>query len=300
MQLENLRGVRAFVEVARSGSFVKAAERLNCSTTTASRLVRELEQQLGHALLLRTTRNVTLNSFGHRRLADCERILASVDALDRGADSEKRALTGELRIASTSTFARTRLMPLVPEFLERHPHLNMHWHLSDERLDLSAQGLDMAVRVAHLGDSGMVARRLGRVDIWLVAAPSLLAREGMPRVPHDVSKMTCTVCTVPHFRNRWPLDPDAHVNGPVWTDCGDASREAAIAGLGVAFLPDFLVAEAVADKRLIRLFPERRFSSVEVAVLYPGRHQISAAAAAFGDYLIAQLAERIPSQPTPV
>ncbi len=293
MQLDNLRGVRAFVEVARSGSFVKAAERLNCSTTTASRLVRELEQQLGHALLLRTTRNVSLNSFGQRRLPECEKILESVDMLDRGAGDEQRALTGDLRIASTSTFARTRLIPLVPDFLKRHPALNLHWHLSDQRQDLSSQGVDMAIRVAYLGDSGMIARRLGQVDIWLVASPALLAKEGMPRVPHDVAKMTCTVCTVPHFRNRWPLDPDAHVNGPVWTDCGDASREAAIAGLGVAFLPDFLVAEAVHDKRLVRLFPERRFSSVEVAVLYPGRHQISASAAAFGDYLIEHLPQVI-------
>lgn len=290
--MDNIRAIRAFIEVGEAGSFVKAAERMNCSTTKVSRLVRELESELGMPLLLRTTRSVQLNSEGLHRLQECRRIVEAIDALQRHREDSPRELSGELKITTTTTFAQKRLIPLLPEFLQQHPRLKIHWRLNDDRIDLSAQGVDMAVRVAHLKDSGMVARRLGTVDIWLVAAPDLLQREGWPTQLNDVASMTCTVCTVPHFRNRWPLDPDALVDGPVWTDCGDASREAAIAGLGVGFLPDFMVEDAVADGRLIRLFPELKLASVELAILYPGREQITAAAAAFGKFLTGKLGKR--------
>ena len=277
------------MEVSDAGSFAKAAQRMNCSTTTVSRLVRELETELGTPLLLRTTRNVRLNSTGTQKLPECRRIIDAVDALRHHSASEPCMLVGELKVTTTTTFAQRRLIPLLPEFLEQHPRLKIHWHLNDERIDLTAQGVDMAVRIAHLKDSGMVARRLGSVDIWLVASPDLLRREGRPRQLNDIASMSCTVCTVPHFRNRWPLDPDALVDGPVWTDCGDASREVAIAGLGVAFLPDFMVEDAVRDGRLIRLFAKQRLASVELAILYPGRKQITAAAAAFGEFLARKL-----------
>lgn len=283
--------MRAFVEVGRAGSFTAGARRLNCSSTTISRLVRELETELGLPLLLRTTRSVTLSSEGERYLRECEDILKAIDGLRRHQPDQARELVGTLKVTSTTTFAQKRLIPLLPEFLAEHPRLQLHWHLNDERIDLSAQGADMAVRVAHLQDSRMVARRLGRVHIWLVAAPQLLQRLGQPSQPRDVANMDCVVCTVPHFKNRWPLQPDALVNGPVWTDCGDAAREAAIAGLGVAFLPDFMVADAIADGRLVQLFAEQSLASVELAILYPGRQQISAAAAAFGDFLAERLGD---------
>lgn len=287
--MDNIRALRAFVEVVRCGSFVKAAEHLRCSTSSISRLIRDLEVDLGQPLLLRTTRSLTLSSFGERRYQDCQKIIEAVDSLNSAADEESRSLSGDLRISTTTSFAQKRLIPLLPEFLEQHPKLRLHWYLNDQRVDLSAQGMDMAIRVANLQDSGMVARRLGRVDIWLVAAPRLLAREGMPGKLADVAAMSCSVCTVPSFRNRWPLEPETHVNGPVWADCGEVSREAAIAGLGVGFLPDFMVEDAVADGRLIRLFPEQELASVELSVLYPGRHQINAAASALGDYFAARL-----------
>lgn len=292
--MDNIRALRAFVEVSDAGSFVKAAQRMNCSTTTVSRLVRELETELGTPLLLRTTRNVRLNSTGTKRLSECRRIIDAIDALNQSGDTEPRALGGELKVTTTTTFAQRRLIPLLPEFLEQHPRLKIHWHLNDERIDLAAQGVDMAVRVAHLKDSGMVARRLGSVEIWLVASPDLLRREGHPRQLNDIASMSCAVCTVPHFRNRWPLHPDALVDGPVWTDCGDASREVAIAGLGVAFLPDFMVEDAVRDGRLIRLFAKQSLAAVELAILYPGRKQITAAAAAFGEFLARKLRQNAP------
>lgn len=288
--MDNIRSIRAFVEVVRAGSFVKAAERMHCSTTTVSRLVRELEAELGQPLLLRTTRSIALSAAGQRRYPECQRIVASVDALQQQSAEEHRELSGELRITSTTTFVQKRIVPLLPEFIAQHPRLKLLWSLHDARLDLAAQGMDMAIRVAHLDDSGMVARRLGQIHIWLVASPAQLDREGMPAHPNDVARMQCSVCTVPHFKNRWPLQPDALVDGPVWADCGDVSREVAIAGLGVAYLPDFMVEDAVNDGRLVRLFPDVEFGSVELAVLYPGRHQITAAAAAFGDYLAQRLA----------
>ncbi len=287
--MDNIRALRAFVEVVRGGSFVQAADRLNCSTSSVSRLVRELEAQLGQALLLRTTRSVTLSSFGERKFEECQRIVAAVDSLHHVADGEKRQLKGDLKITSTAGYAKQRVIPLLPDFLEQHPDLRIHWHLNDERVDLSAQGMDMAIRIANLRDSGMVARRLDKVEIWLVAAPKFLAREGYPKNLADIAQMPCSVCTVPSFRNRWPLEPEVHVDGPVWADCGEVSREVAVAGLGVAYLPDFMVEDAIRQGSLVRLFPERELGAVELAILYPGRNQITAAASAFGEYLAGRL-----------
>ncbi len=287
--MDNIRALRAFVEVARAGSFVQAAERLNCSTSTASRLVRELEVQLGQTLLLRTTRSLTLSSFGERKFAECQRIVDAVDSLHHVAEGESRRLQGDLKITATAAYTKQRLIPLLPEFLERHPDLRIHWQLNDERVDLSKQGVDMAIRIANLRDSGMVARRLGKVQIWLVAAPAFLARYGEPQSPQEIATLPCSVCTVPSFRNRWPLDPEVCVDGPVWADCGEVSREAAIAGLGVAYLPDFMVEDAIQRGDLVRLFPRQPSATVELAILYPGRNQITAAASAFGEYLASRL-----------
>lgn len=287
--MDNIRAIRAFVEVGRAGSFVAGAKRLGCSTTTASRLVRELEEALGEPLLLRTTRSVRLSSQGLRRLPDCENIIHAMDALCQPSPEQREDLAGELRVATSTSFAQRRVMPILPEFLQQHPRLKMFWQLNDQRMGLSTQGVDMAIRIAPLDNSGMVARRLGRIGIWLVVSPQQIEREGMPKDLQDVANMSCTVCTVPRFRNRWPLNPQTLVDGPLWTDCGDVSREAAIAGLGVAFLPDFMVENEVADGRLVRLFPERDIGSVEIAVLYPGRNQVSVAAAAFGEFLVRRL-----------
>ncbi len=288
--MDNIRALRAFVEVARADSFVQAAERLNCSTSSVSRLVRELETQLGQALLLRTTRSLALSSFGERKFADCQRIVDAVDTLHHEADGEKRELRGDLRVTCTGTFVKQRLVPLLPGFLAQHPRLRVHWHVNDDQVNLSAQGMDMAIRIANLRDSGMVARRLSRVDIWLVAAPVFLQRYGVPATLADIAKLPCSVCTVPDFRNRWPLEPDVHVDGPVWADCGEVSREVVLAGLGVGYLPDFMVEDAIREGRLVRLFPERSLQSVELSILYPGRNQITAAASAFGEYLARSLA----------
>ncbi|MFS1704379.1 LysR family transcriptional regulator [Alteromonas sp. AMM-1] len=286
--MKNTKALQAFVTVVKYGSFNAGAERLNCSATSVSRLVKEFEQYIGQPLLLRTTRNVALNDAGKRLFPQCEAIIESISTLNEMAQLPLENVEGELRVACTTTFAQKRLIPLLPDFVEQYPKLTIHWLLSDDRIDLSAQGADISIRVTRLDDSSMVARHLANCEIWLVAAPSLLKKFGMPTQLSDIASMPCAICTVPRFKNYWPLQPEQHVQGPVWTDCGDASREVAVAGLGVAFLPDYMVEDAVNSGQLVRLFPDQAILTFDIALLFPGKSQISPAARAFGDFLISR------------
>jgi len=282
----SIKAMRAFVEVAKRGNFASAAAHLGISTSSISRLVQELEDWLGTALLRRTTRHLALTDAGERYFERCREIVAATDELHQDAKAQSDQPRGRLHIAAAAYPMRKQIAPLLPKFLRTYPDVRLHLHLQDRPVDLIAEGIDVAVRIGELADSSMIARKCGEVVLRLTAAPAFLAEHGTPKSLNELPSFPCLVDTVPKHGGRWPIGRRVNVDGPVTANDGEIIREMTLAGLGISYLPDFFVDDDIAEGRLIALFPEELDERFGIYTVFAARRQISAAARAFVDFMV--------------
>lgn len=279
------------LEVARLGSFSRAAERLELSTSSVSRQVGELEAWLGTPLFQRTTRRVSLTNAGEffiERLGD---ISGDLEALRAEADALIATPRGRLRITAGVYFARRRVAPIIPAFLAMYPQVQIEFELTDTRANIVAEGIDLAIRVGNLPDSTLAARRIGEMRMILSASPDFIAKHGQPETIQQIIDFPCLVDTVSKFRNRWPIGEGLRVKAVLSADNGEMVRDLTLAGLGISFLPDFFVADDLISGRLKRVLPDVELPSHGIYALYPPRRQIGSTARAFTDFLISNGAD---------
>jgi DNA-binding transcriptional LysR family regulator len=283
--MNQIKTMRAFVEVARRGSFASAAKQLGISTSSASRLVMELEDWLGTPLLRRTTRRLTLTDAGEQYLERCADIVEATDNLQRDAEALAERPRGRLNVTAASFLMRSRIAPLLPEFLEQYPDIRLDLDLRDKPIDLIGEGIDVAIRIGHLADSAMIALKLGEIRLRLTASPAFLDEYGAPETLDTLPSYPCLVDTIPAHGGRWPIGRRIKVEGRVSANDGDIIRQMTLAGLGISYLPDFHVDDDIAAGRLVSLFADETGDPVGIYALYPARRQITGAARAFVDFL---------------
>ncbi|HEV2573166.1 MAG TPA: LysR family transcriptional regulator [Beijerinckiaceae bacterium] len=262
MRLPDLEALAIFALVVRSRSFAGAAAELGASKATVSKAVSRLEQKLGTRLLNRTSRRLSLTDAGRRLAERAEHILVSGEAAESDAQAESSSPRGLVRLAAPMSFGMRAIAPLLPKFFETYPHVAVDLQLSDTMVDLIGEGFDLALRIAVLPDSSLVARRLADVHRYIVAAPSYLEKHGRPTHPLQLAEHQCFVYTnIPNprtwrFENTRGEEASVRINGPLVSNSGEAMLEAAIAGCGIAALPDFLLYEAIDQKKLEVLLPD--------------------------------------------
>jgi DNA-binding transcriptional LysR family regulator len=248
--MPELDDIRAFVEVAETGGFSRAARRLGVSKSIVSRRLARLEADLGAQLLSRTTRGVSATEAGTEYKARAERILADLDEAHEAVAQQSGDVVGRLRLSVPLSFGTTHLAPVLAELASRHPRLAIEAAYSDRFVDLIAERFDAAIRLGTLKDSSLVARRIAAIRGIVVASPAYLARAGRPEVPDDLTGHACLLYTDAangvqwRFRagRRWVA---VRPEGRFRADNGEALMHAAIAGLGIAVLPTFLAAAAI-------------------------------------------------------
>lgn len=298
--MDRFAELRAFVEVVRTGAFVKAADALDLSKTAISRQVGELEKRLGVRLLNRTTRRLSLTEEGQRFHEHARTLLAELEAAEADVMTRAREVTGLLRITAPLSFGIRHLAPLWPAFRARHPGATLDVTLSDRVIDLVDEGYDLAIRIARLPDSTLVSRRLASTRMVLCAAPSYLRKHRRPRHPDELS----THATLSY--SYWSSGDDWQFAGPqgaasvrvrpwMHTNNGDSCRAAALAGHGIILQPSFLVGEDLRRKALIELMPEFRAVELGVYAVYPTRRFLLPRVRAMVDFL----AERFGTPPWP-
>lgn len=184
--MDRLEAMRVFLAVAEASSFNAAARRLGVSPAAATRAVAALEERLGARLLHRTTRAVRLSEAGAHYLADCRRILHEVEEAEAAASGAHTEPRGTLAITAPAMFGRRHVAPVAIDFLARHPEITLRTMLVDRVVDLIDEGIDVAVRIAHLPDSSLNATRVGAVRRVVCGAPAYLAQHGMPERPVDL------------------------------------------------------------------------------------------------------------------
>lgn len=286
----------AFVRVVETGSFVAAAERLGISTSSLSRLIAELEQHLGARLLNRTTRRLSLTESGQSYYERCVVLLADLaeaEALAGQAAAEPR---GTIRLTCSFSMAEQRVAPAIAAFSEAHAQVKFELVVSDRMVDLVEEGFDLAIRVGSVGGETLVARRLGSTQAVLCAAPSYIARNGMPSSPQDLTRfntLTYAYASAPRlwvFTDRKGQAHEVRVAGTLHANSGDALRSAAIGGLGIIYEPEFLLQDALRQGQLVRLLPEYEGFRGVIWAVYPSRRHLSLKVRLFVDHIAAVFA----------
>ena len=270
MDIEELR---TFVEVADAGGVSPAARRLGISKSIVSRRLLRLEAELGIQLLARTTRGAALTEAGATFRDHAARACAEID-LARETILPAGALCGRLRVAVPLTFGPTHLAPVLADMARRHPQLHIHTVYSDRFVDLVAEGFDCAIRIGYLQDSNMIARRVGPIYGKLVASPDYIRANGAPDTPDELA----THQALMQGTEAWQLmDGDRIITvrpqGRFKADNGTALAVAALAGLGIAWIPDALTKEHLASGALVPVMAHHPPPPAGVYVIRPpGQH----------------------------
>ena len=271
--------MNAFVRVAERGSFAAAAADLGLTPSALSKLVTRIEDRLGVRLLARTTRKLALTAEGELFVARSRDILASIEAAEAEVTAASERPRGHLRISVGTAVAKQILGPALPVFLDNYPDITVELHVSDRQVDLVAEQIDVAIRSGALGDSTLVARKVGEATRVICASPRYLEKHGTPQVPADLLQHNCLTLPGPAW-SQWPFHTHEGINrlavsGTFTSDNADLLLDMAVAGLGIARLADFMVARATRDGALVRLLVDSHVpESFPIhALTVPGRHR---------------------------
>lgn len=273
MRLPDFEAWAIFACVVEHRSFSGAASAIGVSKATVSKAIARLEAQLGTALFHRTSRRLTLTDSGTALAERAGRILAEAQAAEEAAIDSAKAPSGMVRIAAPITFGIRFVASAIADLIAEHPGIQIDLRLSDARVDIVADGFDIALRIADLPDSSLRARRLAPIKARVVVAPSYLERHGTPRHPAELAHHACFIYANAigawQFRKADGEEAAVRPAGPLITDNGDAMMPALLAGLGIARLPDFIIDRELADGRLVEILADWSPPNVALHLLTP-------------------------------
>ena len=293
--MDRLAAMRVFVEVAGTGSFSAAADRLDMSRAMVTRYVAELEQWLGSRLLQRTTRRVTLTDAGEHCLRRSQQMLALMEDVEAETSSHDGALRGQLRITCSMSFAYAQMAAAVVDFLKLHPQLKIDLNASEGALNLVEARIDLAIRISAEPDPALIGRVLAPCTSVLVASPAYLASQGVPQSPADLSAHRCL--TYANFgKSAWMLSRGAEqvqvgVSSHFSANEATALLRAALAGGGLALQPTYLANPHLADGSLQQVLPDWTLPDMAIYALYTSRRHLSPAVRALLDFLVDRFAD---------
>ncbi|MAX00191.1 MAG: LysR family transcriptional regulator [Sphingomonas sp.] len=275
MSLPDFEGWAIFASVVEHRSFSGAAQAIGMSKATVSKAITRLEHKLGTSLFHRTSRKLTLTESGAALAERAQRILAEAQCAEEDARHAASAPSGTIHLAAPLTFGLSHVAPAIADFLADHPAITIDLRLSDAKVDIVADGFDIALRIADLPDSSLRARRLVPVRVHIVAAPAYLDRYGTPDHPAGLSEHRCFGYSnvarpgIWHFRNAAGEEISVRIAGPLQSDNGAAMLPALRAGLGIARLPDFIVDDDIAAGTLVPILPDWATEAVALHMMTP-------------------------------
>ncbi|MEC4562668.1 LysR family transcriptional regulator [Pseudomonas inefficax] len=287
--------MRIFAQVMEAGSFTAAADRLGMSKQSVSRRLMQLEERLGVRLLNRSTRRLDATPLGQHYYQSALRLLGEVQQVEHDISGQAQALRGTLRLSAPLSFAMAHLGCLLTEFLQLHPQVDVEVDLSDRAVDLIGEGYDLALRIGALEDSSLIARRIASVERVYCASPVYLETRGVPARPEQLAGHDC----LPYGHSRqvqWQFSQGGkaraiQVVGRMRANNGELLRDAAIAGMGVTYLPTFIVGQALADGRLVTVLDEWRPPALQLSAVYPQHRQVARPVQGFVNFLRERLVQ---------
>ncbi|WP_372424991.1 LysR family transcriptional regulator [Salinarimonas chemoclinalis] len=285
--MDRLGDLDVFARIVAARSMSAAGRELGLSPAVVSKRMRRLEERLGVRLLQRTTRSLALTEAGrgfHERVVA---ILASVEEAEAWAMSGAAEPRGLLRVSAPTSFGRMHVAPHLVRFLDAHPQVTLDLALSDAFVDVVAEGLDLAIRIADLSDSSLVAKKLAPSHRVLVATPGYLATHGTPADLDALARHTLLVHGTPEWRLDGPDGPrTVRITSPLRTNSSEVVREAVLSGAGIALRSTWDVGPELKSGALVRVLPAWRSSArVAIHAVYPSRRHLEQKTRAFIDFL---------------
>jgi DNA-binding transcriptional LysR family regulator len=296
--MDKLAAMRAFVEIVDRGSLTAAGEALDRSLPTIVRMLATLEASLGTVLLRRTTRRMSLTDEGRVYLERCRRILADVEQAEDLVGSAGGEPRGPLVVSAPVMFGRMHVAPAVVEFVRHYPKVEVDLLLLDRVVDLVDEGVDVAVRIARLADSSMIAIPVGEVHRVVCASPKLLKHVGEPKRPEDLADRPCVRFRGLTPESRWLFrdagrDVAVPVRGGFVTNQADAALGACIAGLGFGLFLSYQVEPAIRARKLRAVLRDYQLPAVPVSLVHAQARMPSPRLRAFVDWMKPRLRHRI-------
>ncbi|MBC5849716.1 LysR family transcriptional regulator [Vibrio metschnikovii] len=283
-------GVNEFVAVAEVGSFTQAAERLHTSVANISRRVLQLEERLGIKLLLRTTRKVSLTEAGMLYYQQCKVLVDGLLQAEQAITQIQHTPSGKIKVTAPVTYGEQKIAPLLHDFLLLYPQLELELVLTNQKLDLIDQGIDLAIRLGQLEDSSFIARKLSDRRLYVCASEDYLAQYGTPYALSELTHHSCLIGTHDHWRfKEYQQSRSIKVSGRIRCSSGMVLLDAALKGMGLAQLPDYYVTEPLAQGRLVEVLATFRDDREGVWALYPQNRHLSTKVRLLVDHLTQHL-----------
>lgn len=299
MPRTHLNDILVLMAVVDAGSFIAGGRALGLTRSAAGKAVARLEDRLGARLFNRTTRALSLTDEGRTFHEHGAQILAAIDHAESSVSGERGTPRGVLRVTLPDAFGRLVVLPVLRQYLEAWPELQVEVSFTDRLVDLVEEGFDLAVRIGGADlDAGLVSRVVATFRPYLCASPAYLARHGEPASADDLAGHDCLLFSSRTRRQSWRLrDPDgqwvkAEGRSRLRMDSGEAIRDAAVAGLGIGLLPAFLVDEDLAAGRLRAVLPAVDLGEVKIVAIYPTRRHLEPRVRRFIDLLVQALGAR--------
>jgi DNA-binding transcriptional LysR family regulator len=288
----DLDAMAMFARVVEAKSFSGAARRLDVSTSVVSKCVTRLEQSLGVRLLNRTTRSISLTEIGQAFYARCAHIVAAAEEAQALTAGMQAAPRGTLRVNVPVSFGVLHIVPALATLLDANPGLNVDMSLSDRDVRLANEGYDVAVSIAHEPRASLVARRLAPIRRRLCASPAYLKRHCAPACLDDLARHDCIVHSSGVGDRTWHFagvegSASVEVNGRLRLDNENAVRQAALAGLGIALLPTYIVGSDLREGRLRVVLPECEAPALSLFATYLPNRYLATKVRVFVDHLVA-------------
>lgn len=275
--MDKFQAMLIFTTVAERGGFTAAASKLNMSPSAVTKNVAALEGELGVQLFNRTTRRIALTDIGQEYYERCSEILGALDTAEEAMRDRNAVPKGRVRVVMPYSFGRVTFVPEMPEFFRRYPLIDLDIHFSDEPVDLIREGFDLAVLVRDLTDSRLIRRILHRGPEVAVASPAYLKERGTPQTPADLVNHNCIIG---NFGDEWKFqEPNGdtlsvHVKGSVTLHNGDAVREAAVSGIGIAQSTWWLFRKELELGRLVSVLNDYNRPGLPISVIYPAKRYL--------------------------
>ncbi len=296
--MDKFAGILAFTQVVNFGGFAAAAREMGCSRSAVNKLVNHLEKELGVQLLYRTTRQVSPTEIGMAFYERCTAILADLEAAEAATSQRQTELRGNLRVNAPVSFGTLHLSQAIAEFIEQHPQLHVELTLNDRFVDPIEEGFDVTIRISQPPESpDMVANPLTTVPRYLCASGAYLEKYGIPTHPQDLRHHTCFHYGYLATGNPWKLtgEDGEHticIQGNLYSNNGEVLRDAAIAGLGIVMLPEFIVGKALQQGSLQRILPNYQVPDISIWILHPISRHLSTKVRVFTEFLQAKFRDR--------
>jgi DNA-binding transcriptional LysR family regulator len=283
--------LKGFITIVESGSISAAARKLRVTQSWLSRQLRALEDQCGTALLRRDTHRMSLTDTGHRFLADAKAILDMTEEAEQRLRHDQTALQGNIRIFATIDFGQSVVSRLIASFIQAHPAVTIELAYSNRPLHMIEEGCDAGIIAGNLTDDSVVARSLGKIKRYPVAAPAFLENRKTPKKPADIREWPWLALANAQFGGPKKMELYSSQNEerfeihPVLVSEGVTSmREAARMGLGVAVLPEWLVEEDIVSGRLVRVLPKWQARELPAHLVYPVQRRLPMRVRTFIDF----------------